>query len=75
MMKRSLMFGVGLFLITAICPMVYAVDISGIVLNDIGRPTANATVTLKKLADGTAVKSVVTDTTGTFPSACPKRRA
>ncbi len=65
-MRLSLMLGAVFSLFASLCPAVSADDISGIVLNDMGRFQAGVTVTLKKLADGTAVKSVVTDTTGTF---------
>ncbi len=60
------MSGAVFFILVFLSTAVFAVEISGTVLNDIGRFQANATVTLRKLADGTAVKSVVTDTTGTF---------
>ncbi|MBN1292299.1 MAG: T9SS type A sorting domain-containing protein, partial [Candidatus Latescibacteria bacterium] len=43
-----------------------ALDFSGIVVNDIGRPAAGATVTIENLADSGKAMSVVTDTTGTF---------
>jgi formylglycine-generating enzyme required for sulfatase activity len=48
-----------------------AVEYSGIVLNDIGRPVANATVTLDKIAAPGQGMSVVTDTTGVFSFSVP----
>lgn len=43
-----------------------AVQYSGIVLNEIGRPAANATVSLERISEPGKAMSVVTDTTGTF---------
>ena len=43
-----------------------AVEYSGIVLTDIGRPAAGATVTIENLANPDNMMSAVTDTTGTF---------
>ncbi len=43
-----------------------AIEYAGMVLNEIGRPTANATVTMERVAEPGNAMSVVTDTTGTF---------
>ncbi|MCE5252190.1 SUMF1/EgtB/PvdO family nonheme iron enzyme [bacterium] len=43
-----------------------ALSYSGMVVNDIGRPAASATVTIENLADSAMKFTVVTDTTGTF---------
>lgn len=43
-----------------------AVDYSGKIINDIGRPAANATITVENLADRNKIFSAVTDTTGIF---------
>ena len=43
-----------------------ALEYSGMVINDIGRPAAFATVTIENLGNTGSTMSVVTDTTGTF---------
>lgn len=43
-----------------------AIEYSGKIVNDIGRPAADATITIKNLADPDITFSSVTDTTGTF---------
>lgn len=66
MTKQSVLFGILVCAGSCICPVSQAVEVSGVILNDIGRFAANATVTLQKISDPLSAKSVVTDTTGTF---------
>jgi formylglycine-generating enzyme required for sulfatase activity len=66
MTKQSVLFGILVCTGACLCPASQAVEVSGVILNDIGRFAANATVTLQKISDPLSAKSVVTDTTGTF---------
>lgn len=66
MMKQSVLFGILVSAGAILCPVSHAAEVSGVILNDIGRFAAKATVTLQKISDPGSTKSVVTDTTGTF---------
>lgn len=66
MMKQPLLFVILLSAGVCLCPVAWAAEVSGVILNDIGRYAANTTVTLQKISDPGSARSVVTDTTGTF---------
>jgi len=60
--------GLALLFLGIICAAAraHALDYSGIIVNDIGRPAAGATIEVKSVADPSKYYSAVTDTTGLF---------
>ncbi len=66
MIKGLISLGLTAFGVITAASVGLALNFSGTVLNDIGRPAANARVTLEHLSEPGKGMSVVTDTTGTF---------
>jgi formylglycine-generating enzyme required for sulfatase activity len=66
MRKPLILFGIFACLFAYNGQVSRAAEVSGVVLNDIGRFVTNATVTLEKISDPEGAKTAVTDTTGNF---------
>jgi len=65
-MKRIIFVSVILYLAVVCGSYALAIEYSGMIVNDIGRPAANATISVSNLADTNETFTAVTDTTGLF---------
>ena len=66
MIKGMASLSLTVFGVVTAASVALALNFSGMVLNDLGRPASNARVTLERLSEPGKGMSVVTDTTGTF---------